>query len=203
MSRDFEVLSTCSTPIATTPVSASCCALPRSAEVDSLCRVWRGANWYEREVFDLFGIPFRNHPNLERIMMPAMRMTIPTSLMIRLMKAWAAEVVALELALGSRKAARHRWCLSAQEERRIDDGDQEPRPDRLLAVHEGEGEEDQWEEDRRALADLAPGRRSDLSHRPGIAPFLRRALGDCFPFLTGACSTSSGSTSTSWPSPST
>lgn len=38
--------------------------------VDSLCGVWRGANWYEREVFDLFGIPFRNHPNLERIMMP-------------------------------------------------------------------------------------------------------------------------------------
>jgi NADH-quinone oxidoreductase subunit C len=39
-------------------------------EVDSLCEVWRGANWYEREVFDLFGIRFRNHPNLERIMMP-------------------------------------------------------------------------------------------------------------------------------------
>jgi len=39
-------------------------------EVDSVTTVWRGANWYEREVFDLFGIPFRNHPNLERIMMP-------------------------------------------------------------------------------------------------------------------------------------
>ena len=41
-----------------------------SIEVDSVTTVWRGANWYEREVFDLFGIPFRNHPNLERIMMP-------------------------------------------------------------------------------------------------------------------------------------
>lgn len=40
-------------------------------EVDSVCSVWRGANWYEREVFDLFGVTFRNHPNLERIMMPA------------------------------------------------------------------------------------------------------------------------------------
>lgn len=40
-------------------------------EVDSLTSVWRGANWYEREVFDLFGVPFRGHPYLERIMMPA------------------------------------------------------------------------------------------------------------------------------------
>jgi NADH-quinone oxidoreductase subunit C len=39
-------------------------------EVESVTPVWRGANWYEREVFDLFGIPFRNHPNMERIMMP-------------------------------------------------------------------------------------------------------------------------------------
>jgi NADH-quinone oxidoreductase subunit C len=40
-------------------------------EIDSVTSVWRGANWYEREVFDLFGVRFRNHPNLERIMMPA------------------------------------------------------------------------------------------------------------------------------------
>ncbi len=40
------------------------------AEIDSLTSVWRGANWYEREVFDLFGIHFRNHPNLSRLLMP-------------------------------------------------------------------------------------------------------------------------------------
>ena len=45
--------------------------LAEGEEIDSVCAIWRGANWYEREVFDLFGIQFRNHPNLERIMMPA------------------------------------------------------------------------------------------------------------------------------------
>jgi NADH-quinone oxidoreductase subunit C len=40
-------------------------------EIESVCSIWRGANWYEREVFDLFGVTFRSHPNLERIMMPA------------------------------------------------------------------------------------------------------------------------------------
>ena len=39
-------------------------------ELESLTGVYASANWYEREVFDLFGVPFRNHPNLERIMMP-------------------------------------------------------------------------------------------------------------------------------------
>ena len=38
-------------------------------EVDSLTSLWPGANWLEREVWDMFGITFRGHPGLKRILM--------------------------------------------------------------------------------------------------------------------------------------
>lgn len=46
-------------------------ALPRSApSLPSLASIWANADWNEREVFDLFGVVFHDHPDLRRLMMP-------------------------------------------------------------------------------------------------------------------------------------
>lgn len=46
--------------------------VPRdNAEVDTLCEIWRTANWHEREIYDMFGLVFKNHPDLRRILLPA------------------------------------------------------------------------------------------------------------------------------------
>jgi len=45
-------------------------SLAEGASVDSVTGVWPAANWLEREVYDLFGVTFRNHPDLRRILLP-------------------------------------------------------------------------------------------------------------------------------------
>lgn len=38
-------------------------------EVETLCHIWRTAEYHEREVYDLFGVKFTNHPDLRRILL--------------------------------------------------------------------------------------------------------------------------------------
>lgn len=38
--------------------------------LDSVVAVWAGANWHERECYDLFGVVFKGHPDLRRILLP-------------------------------------------------------------------------------------------------------------------------------------
>jgi NADH-quinone oxidoreductase subunit C len=46
--------------------------IPRdNPEIDSITPLWGGANWHEREAYDMFGIVFKDHPKMERLLLPA------------------------------------------------------------------------------------------------------------------------------------
>lgn len=44
--------------------------IEEDVEVDSMTGLYPGANWMEREIFDMFGVRFKNHPDMRRILMP-------------------------------------------------------------------------------------------------------------------------------------
>jgi NADH-quinone oxidoreductase subunit C len=39
-------------------------------EIESITTLWESADWYERQVYDMFGVTFTNHPDMRRIYMP-------------------------------------------------------------------------------------------------------------------------------------
>jgi len=61
----YELVSTTSNSL----LRLKCTTSEEVAEVDSVTDVWHTANWHEREVWDMMGIKFRNHPDLRRILM--------------------------------------------------------------------------------------------------------------------------------------
>jgi NADH-quinone oxidoreductase subunit C len=68
--KDLSVLYRLGSPPGTNAINIKVSLPKASPKIESLASLFRGANWLEREVFDLFGIKFENHPDLRRIVLP-------------------------------------------------------------------------------------------------------------------------------------
>ena len=66
----FEILSCLSQTNSNNLVISSTVISKQNAEIESLVDVFAGANWHEREAYEMFGINFLNHPNLTKLYLP-------------------------------------------------------------------------------------------------------------------------------------
>ena len=70
VSPSFEII-TCLSDLANTNLVTVSTSISKSEpNIKSLIEVYDGANWHEREAYEMFGINFENHPNLEKLYLP-------------------------------------------------------------------------------------------------------------------------------------
>jgi NADH-quinone oxidoreductase subunit C len=69
-SERFAVVTTLLSPSLGVKIQIKALVADSEPRIDSITDLYAGANWTEREVFDLYGIEFVGHPNLQRILMP-------------------------------------------------------------------------------------------------------------------------------------
>lgn len=69
-SERFAVITTLLSPSLGVKVQVKALVSDEAAIIDSITDHFAGANWTEREIFDLYGIEFKGHPDLKRILMP-------------------------------------------------------------------------------------------------------------------------------------
>ena len=70
VSPSFEII-TCVSDLANTNLVTVSTSIGKSEpNIKSLIEVYDGANWHEREAYEMFGINFENHPNLEKLYLP-------------------------------------------------------------------------------------------------------------------------------------